>query len=113
MPNNDSENTTLDLSALKEKLLAQRTQLQQDLEVSQHEIAEEGDELVQESGVSNHMADEATDMADTETEMAIENATQHELNLVEQALARLEAGTYGTCNNCGKPINPDRLEARP
>ena len=113
MPNNDSENTTLDLSALKEKLLAQRTQLQQDLEVSQREIAEEGDELVQESGVSNHMADEATDMADTETEMAIENATQHELNLVEQALARIEAGTYGTCNNCGKPINPDRLEARP
>ncbi len=111
--NDQEENTTLDIPALKEKLLGQRVQLLQDLSISQREIAEEGDDLVQESGISNHMADEASDMTDTETEMAIENATQHELNLVEQALARIEADTYGTCTNCGKPIPPARLEARP
>lgn len=114
MPNNDTqENNNLDLKALKEKLLAQKAQLQQDLSVSKQEISEEGDDLVQESGVSNHMADEASDMADTETEMALESATQQELDLVDQALARMEAGTYGTCTNCGKPIPAARLEARP
>jgi RNA polymerase-binding protein DksA len=32
---------------------------------------------------------------------------------VEAALARLDAGTYGTCERCGEPIAEDRLEARP
>lgn len=32
---------------------------------------------------------------------------------VEAALAKLEAGTYGSCENCGKPIQPARLEAFP
>jgi DnaK suppressor protein len=32
---------------------------------------------------------------------------------VERALAKLDAGTYGTCEDCGKPIGDDRLEAMP
>jgi RNA polymerase-binding transcription factor DksA len=32
---------------------------------------------------------------------------------LEQALARLDAGTYGTCADCGGAIAPERLEARP
>ncbi len=32
---------------------------------------------------------------------------------VEHALERLEGGTYGTCESCGRPIPPARLEARP
>jgi RNA polymerase-binding transcription factor len=32
---------------------------------------------------------------------------------VEQALARMEAGTYGVCERCGQPIGDERLEALP
>ncbi len=32
---------------------------------------------------------------------------------VEAAIARLEKGTYGTCERCGQPISPARLEAKP
>lgn len=32
---------------------------------------------------------------------------------IDAALKRIEDGTYGTCTNCGKPIAPERLEARP
>ena len=32
---------------------------------------------------------------------------------IDAALARLEAGTYGTCERCGRPIEVARLEARP
>jgi RNA polymerase-binding transcription factor DksA len=35
------------------------------------------------------------------------------LEQVNKALARMEAGTYGICANCGKPISPARLMARP
>jgi DnaK suppressor protein len=32
---------------------------------------------------------------------------------VDRALERIDAGTYGSCERCGKPIDPARLEARP
>ncbi len=41
-----------------------------------------------------------------------DRATQH-LALVDAALARLDAGTYGPCQRCGKPIPVERLEALP
>jgi RNA polymerase-binding protein DksA len=39
-------------------------------------------------------------------------ARQH-LEEVESALSRIDAGTYGQCETCGRPIAPERLEARP
>ena len=38
---------------------------------------------------------------------------QHQLAEVEAAIERLAAGTYGVCEQCGQPIAPARLEARP
>ena len=38
---------------------------------------------------------------------------RRELDAVERAAARLEEGTYGVCERCGKPIAPERLEALP
>lgn len=36
-----------------------------------------------------------------------------QLRQVDDALARLDAGSYGVCTSCGRPIPPARLEARP
>jgi DnaK suppressor protein len=35
------------------------------------------------------------------------------LEEIERALEKLDEGTYGICERCGKPISPDRLEAMP
>ncbi|MEI7057430.1 TraR/DksA C4-type zinc finger protein [Nocardioides sp. CCNWLW239] len=35
------------------------------------------------------------------------------LDEVDAALERLDQGTYGTCESCGRPIGEGRLEARP
>lgn len=32
---------------------------------------------------------------------------------IDAALGRLDAGVYGVCESCGRPIAPERLEARP
>jgi RNA polymerase-binding protein DksA len=32
---------------------------------------------------------------------------------IDEALQRIEDGTFGTCRTCGQPIAPDRLEAMP
>ena len=38
---------------------------------------------------------------------------QRTLSDVERALAKLESGSYGTCDECGADIRPERLEALP
>ncbi|GAB6856098.1 TraR/DksA family transcriptional regulator [Microbacterium xylanilyticum] len=41
------------------------------------------------------------------------DAAAEKLQQVDDALARLDAGTYGICASCGEPIPPGRLEVRP
>jgi RNA polymerase-binding transcription factor DksA len=35
------------------------------------------------------------------------------VSTLDEALVRVDAGTYGTCESCGKPIAAERLSARP
>jgi len=44
---------------------------------------------------------------------ALARQARHHLDEVDAAVARLEAGTYGTCEQCGTPIGEERLAARP
>jgi DnaK suppressor protein len=44
---------------------------------------------------------------------ALERQAAAYLEEVDAALARVEAGTYGVCERCGRPIAADRMEARP
>jgi DnaK suppressor protein len=46
-------------------------------------------------------------------DLALRDRADHQLRLVGEALARLDAGTFGTCVRCGRPIPDDRLEALP
>jgi RNA polymerase-binding protein DksA len=46
-------------------------------------------------------------------DLALHDRAGHQLRLVDDALARIAAGTYGTCIRCGRPIAPERLEALP
>ena len=64
-------------------------------------------------GSDNHLGDMATATFDRELDQGLEEGAQHTLEQVERALARIDDGTYGTCERCGKPIGEDRLRARP
>lgn len=44
---------------------------------------------------------------------ALVRQVRDHLREIEAALSRLEAGTYGTCESCGRTIASERLEARP
>jgi DnaK suppressor protein len=46
-------------------------------------------------------------------DLALRDRAIQQLELVDAALARLEAGTYGTCLRCGGEVAPGRLEALP
>jgi DnaK suppressor protein len=46
-------------------------------------------------------------------DLALRDRVDHQLALVDDALARLDAGTFGRCIRCGRAIPGDRLEALP
>ena len=65
------------------------------------------------SGYSLHMADAGTDNFDREFALSIVSSEQEALYEIEEALKRLEHGTYGLCEMCEKPVRKERLEAVP
>jgi DnaK suppressor protein len=64
-------------------------------------------------GGDNHLGDMASVTFDRELDEGLEEGAQQTLEQIDRALARLDDGTYGTCERCGKPIPEDRLRARP
>jgi RNA polymerase-binding protein DksA len=57
--------------------------------------------------------EEATETLELEKRLNLENRIRQEMAKVEHAQEKIEKGTYGLCDNCGKPIDPQRLEALP
>jgi DnaK suppressor protein len=76
-------------------------------------IAESEPEGGRNLGLGNHMADDASEAYEQAKEMALHQNAARLLHQVEEALARLEQGTYGDCEHCGQTIDPARLEALP
>ena len=61
-------------------------------------------------GKREEEADEVTGM---EKRLAMEKHLTDTLEEINRALDKFKAGTYGICDNCGKQIEPARLEALP
>lgn len=55
----------------------------------------------------------ATSASNRVRRQALDEIDAQEFAQIESALARMEAGTYGLCKTCGKPIHPDRLAIIP
>lgn len=65
------------------------------------------------SSVDQHQADVGTETFDRSKDLSILDEVEAELGEVEHALRRLDDGSYGRCEACGKPIPDDRLDAMP
>lgn len=73
----------------------------------------EDESLGELSSSLQHQADVGTETFNRERDLSILERVQAELADVDHALRRLDDGTYGTCEACGKPIGDSRLEAMP
>jgi len=58
-------------------------------------------------------ADAALRLQNDDALHAIDHAAEAEILEINEALHRLDEGTYGLCKHCGKPITPMRLAALP
>jgi RNA polymerase-binding transcription factor len=107
--------STIDVETFKSRLLEERARTLKAIsylheenrattEDEQHELA---------GGLDNHLADIATYTYDRELDSTLEGAEGEHLAHIDGALRRIDDGTYGSCENCSKPISPERLEAMP
>ncbi len=94
----------IDLGAARATLQAERARL----------LAELG-EPIENPGQMTYgsQAAAATQVFEQQRDLALRDHERAQLAQVDAALAALDAGTYGTCRSCGKPIAAGRLEAIP
>jgi RNA polymerase-binding transcription factor len=64
-------------------------------------------------GVENHLGDMASVTFDRELDEGLEEGAQQTLMQIDRALAKIDDGSYGTCERCGRQIAEERLRARP
>jgi len=100
----------VDTEATRTTLEQLLTELDSATRTLEGEGAGESSEL---SHVTQHPGDVGTEVADNDREIAVLEAAGDRRAEVQAALARLDAGTYGTCVDCGRPIEDARLEFRP
>jgi RNA polymerase-binding protein DksA len=65
------------------------------------------------SSYSYHMADQGSDTMEREMAFSMASREGRYLHHLDEALERIESGTYGICRSCGKEISKTRLEAVP
>jgi RNA polymerase-binding protein DksA len=92
----------------RDRLLGARS----DLESVEQELAG-GEDVSELSSVDQHPADQATETFEREKDLSILESTDEQLRDIERALARIEDGSYGACEACGRPIGEERLRAKP
>jgi RNA polymerase-binding protein DksA len=96
--------TANEISETRHALLAERARLLAEIE-----------ETIQAPGPMTYgsQAAAASQVFEQQRDLALRDRARQQLVLVDQALERLDGGTYGTCLRCGRPIAPERLEALP
>lgn len=102
--------TSLDLDAIQTDLERQQARLVAQL--SELGATRSGD-LQDDLNADEGFADAAATTAERTERIGVVEALKGQLDEVDKALERIEDGSYGICSNCGNPIAPERLEARP
>jgi len=103
-----------DLQMMKSSLLAERERLAADLDVLEESTATTPkDSSGDLSSYSSHMADQGSDSMEREKAFLFASVKRARLAEIDAALARIEAGSFGVCESCGKSIPLKRLERMP
>lgn len=95
------------LEKYRKRLLAKQEELLHDLSRNREVTDESVDEQAQD------MVDRATSAYTREFAFSLSESDRKTLLLIDQALLRLDQGTYGTCVHCQGPVQDKRLEAVP
>ncbi|MHB8597727.1 MAG: TraR/DksA family transcriptional regulator [Ktedonobacteraceae bacterium] len=103
---------TLDLKKIRTTLETRRDEIRQNL-ATLTEAHPKPVGAIEANDGAQEFEDNAVDFLELQQEQSIQVNEQALLTEIEQALERLDKGTYGKCVVCGQPIPEKRLEAIP
>lgn len=103
----------MDTEYFRKLLVDERERVSSTVENLHESNSRSFEEETEEETYDNHLADSATATLNREIDSTLEENSEHVLVGIDEALDRIENGTFGTCARCGKQIAEDRLEALP
>lgn len=101
------------LATLKEKLLAEKTRLESELGRFASSTGTEGSYETRMGDMGTDEDENASEVEEYVDNLGLEQNLEAQLKEVHDALAKMDAGTYGVCEETGKEIDSDRLMAYP
>ena len=105
----------MDTESFRTSLLEERSRIENAIEYLHREnpgsLEDETEEVLGTS--DNHLGDAAAGTLDREIDYTLEGHSEQVLSQIDEALTRIDSGTFGTCARCGHAIPEERLEARP
>jgi len=107
--------TSVDTEHFKQLLLEKRREILRNVNEFEDEALRKSrlDATGDLSSMPIHMADIGTDNYEQEFALGLMDSERKLLREIDDALERIEQGTYGICEGTGKPILKARLEAQP
>jgi RNA polymerase-binding transcription factor DksA len=106
--------TKKELGDLRVRLEEERVQLDTQLAtIVEDSFAATQSDTSGDVGLDDEPADAGTATFEREKDLSIENNVRDLLHKISRALKRMEDGTYGVCDICGKPIEKARVKALP
>jgi RNA polymerase-binding protein DksA len=103
-----------ELTEIRHRLEAERAELEERIEEIEANVFEKTQsDLTGEAGFDEDFADAGTATFDRERELSIQNNIRDLIGQINRAITRIDEGTYGTCERCGRPIDASRLKALP
>lgn len=106
--------TPTELAAIRQELLEHGALYRKELdELEAGTFNQSQSDLSGEVSFDEESADAGTFTFERERDLSLGNNIRDLLEKVQAALRRMDAGTYGECERCGKPIDKARLKALP
>jgi DnaK suppressor protein len=106
--------TTQEIGDLRTRLESERGELAAQLTtIEDQAFAATQSDMSGDVGVDDESADAGTATFEREKELSIEQNVRDLIQKIDRALKRIDDGTYGICERCGKPIEKARIKALP
>ena len=103
--------TEKELAEVRQELEAEAAGLRQDISSAESEIAARLGDAVGDAG--DDSADAGAKTFEREHELALTQNARELLAQTQRVLSKIDDGSYGVCESCGKPIGKARLQAFP
>jgi DnaK suppressor protein len=103
-----------ELAELRERLTAERRDLQAQFDdIAESTFSTDQSNLTGEMGFDEEYADAGSATFERERDLSLSNNLRDLMDRIDKALAKMDHGTYGLCDRCGRPIEKARLKALP